>query len=130
MFNCYPERFLGIRLDRQNELIMSAHRTVAETEEVGLEITNELARNREKILSSRARVRRFSSLILTSSMLCCVGSRVHWYHRFCKANIIGYGTTRCSTTTYTCWISLYICNCHINHHIFRDCWEAHWQVSI
>lgn len=37
---------------------MNAQRTVAETEEVGIEITNELARNREKILSSRARVSR------------------------------------------------------------------------
>jgi hypothetical protein len=45
------------RLSRQNEMIQNATRTVAETEEVGLEITQELARNREKIESSRARVR-------------------------------------------------------------------------
>jgi len=37
-------------------MILNAQRTVAETEEVGIEITNELARNREKIDSSRARV--------------------------------------------------------------------------
>lgn len=37
-------------------MIQNATRTVAETEEVGLEITQELARNREKIESSRARV--------------------------------------------------------------------------
>lgn len=45
-----------IRLDRQNDLILNSVRTVAETEEVGIEITKELERNREKILSSRARV--------------------------------------------------------------------------
>ena len=44
------------RLARQNELIANATRTVAETEEVGLEITTELARNREKIESSHAKV--------------------------------------------------------------------------
>ncbi len=38
-------------------MIANATRTVAETEEVGLEITQELSRNREKIESSRARVR-------------------------------------------------------------------------
>ncbi len=37
-------------------MILNATRTVQETEEVGLEITSELARNREKIESSRARV--------------------------------------------------------------------------
>ncbi len=37
-------------------MIANAYRTVAETEEVGLEITSELARNREKIESSRAKV--------------------------------------------------------------------------
>ena len=45
------------RLDRQNEAILNATRTVAETEEVGIEITNELARNREKIETGRSRVR-------------------------------------------------------------------------
>lgn len=45
------------RIDNQNELIRNAQRSVAETEEVGLEITAELARNREKIESSRAKVR-------------------------------------------------------------------------
>jgi hypothetical protein len=47
---------LFFRLSRQNEMIANAYRTVAETEEVGLEITSELARNREKIESSRAKV--------------------------------------------------------------------------
>ena len=45
------------KLSRQNEMIANAHRTVAETEDVAAEITTELARNREKILSSRAKVR-------------------------------------------------------------------------
>lgn len=44
------------RIGRQNDLISNAHRTVSETEEVGMEITAELARNREKIESSRAKV--------------------------------------------------------------------------
>lgn len=48
--------FDPLRLNRQNDMILNATRTVQETEEVGLEITQELARNREKIESSRARV--------------------------------------------------------------------------
>ncbi len=44
------------RIGRQNEMISNAHRSVLETEEVGMEITSELARNREKIESSRAKV--------------------------------------------------------------------------
>lgn len=47
------------RLERQNEMIMNAQRTVAETEEVGLQITEELGRNREKIQSAHSRVRYF-----------------------------------------------------------------------
>lgn len=45
-----------IRLSRQNEMIANAHRTVAETEDVAAEITTELARNRQTIMSSRAKV--------------------------------------------------------------------------
>jgi hypothetical protein len=45
------------RIERQNELISNAHRSVLETEEVGMEITAELSRNREKIESSRSKVR-------------------------------------------------------------------------
>lgn len=44
------------RLARQNEKIMNAHRTVAETEDVANEITEELGRNREKIESSHGKV--------------------------------------------------------------------------
>lgn len=47
------------RLLRQNEMIENAHRTVLETEEVGMEITTELQRNREKIQSSRAKAAEF-----------------------------------------------------------------------
>jgi len=50
------------KLDRQNEMILNATRTVAETNEVGIEINNELARNREKIESSRSRTREFAGL--------------------------------------------------------------------
>lgn len=35
---------------------MNAHRTVMETEDVALEITSELARNREKIESAHGKV--------------------------------------------------------------------------
>ena len=47
------------KLFRQNETILNAQRTVAETEEVGIEITDELARNRERIQASRDRVSEF-----------------------------------------------------------------------
>ena len=50
------------KLFRQNEAILSAQRTVAETEEVGIEITDELARNRERIQASRDRVSEFVSI--------------------------------------------------------------------
>lgn len=48
--------FTKHRIGRQNEMISNAHRSVLESEEVGMEITSELARNREKIESSRAKV--------------------------------------------------------------------------
>lgn len=44
------------RLARQNERIASATRTVAETEEVGMDITKELASNRAKIESVQSKV--------------------------------------------------------------------------
>jgi hypothetical protein len=43
-------------LARQNDTILAAQRSVAETEDVALEITNELARNREKIQSAHSKV--------------------------------------------------------------------------
>jgi len=42
---------------RQNEIIENAKRTVAETEEIGIETIAELQNNREKIESARAKVR-------------------------------------------------------------------------
>jgi hypothetical protein len=44
------------RIDKQNDAIANARRTVGETEEIGHEIIGELARNREKIESTRNRV--------------------------------------------------------------------------
>lgn len=48
--------FQYLRINRQNDIILNAQRTVADTEEVGLEITNELSKNREKIQSSQSKV--------------------------------------------------------------------------
>jgi vesicle transport through interaction with t-SNAREs protein 1 len=55
------DRLLGVndKLYRQNEMILSAQRTVFETEEVGADIVNELSRNREKIESAQERARDF-----------------------------------------------------------------------
>lgn len=58
------------RISRQNEMIQNATRTVAETEEVGEEITAELARNREKINSSRAKVLLLYYIVEKRSLIC------------------------------------------------------------
>lgn len=50
------------KINRQNEKILSAQRTVAETEEVGAEIIDELGRNREKIQSSHNKIKDFVGL--------------------------------------------------------------------
>lgn len=52
------------RINRQNETIRNATKTVAETEEVAINITSELNRNREKIESTRDKVS------ITSIFLC------------------------------------------------------------
>lgn len=44
---------------RQNEIIENCKRTVAETEEIGIETIAELQNNREKIESARAKVTAF-----------------------------------------------------------------------
>jgi len=49
-------------LSRQNETLDNARRIMAETEDVALEITEELGRNREKIQSTHSRVRDVSGL--------------------------------------------------------------------
>eukprot|EP01035_Chromulina_nebulosa_P017351 gene17351-22898_t len=63
------------KLTIQNELILNATRTVAETEEVGMEISKELARNREKIESSRTRAREFSGITDSARRLLSVMQR-------------------------------------------------------
>mmetsp|Transcript_7939 Transcript_7939/g.13163 ORF Transcript_7939/g.13163 Transcript_7939/m.13163 type:complete len:211 (+) Transcript_7939:159-791(+) len=50
------------RLDRQNEMISNAHRMVSETEQVGMEITAELTRNREKLESSREKAAEYAGI--------------------------------------------------------------------
>lgn len=49
-------------LSSQNETLENARRVMAETEDVALEITSELGRNREKIQSASSRVRDVSGL--------------------------------------------------------------------
>jgi hypothetical protein len=56
-------------LSRQNETILNATRTVAETEDVAMEITQELGRNREKIESAHSKVREFSGMTDTARRL-------------------------------------------------------------
>lgn len=67
------------KLNRQNETILSAQRSVAETEDVAMDITNELSRNREKIESSREKVR----ILADESRECALAKQRR------KANIIG-----------------------------------------
>jgi vesicle transport through interaction with t-SNAREs protein 1 len=50
------------KLDGQNDTLDNARRVMAETEETALDITSELARNREKIQSSRDKVVDVSSM--------------------------------------------------------------------
>jgi hypothetical protein len=47
------------KVNRQTEILMAAQRTVAETEEVGQEITKELASNRDKIKAANDKVFQF-----------------------------------------------------------------------
>eukprot|EP01041_Mallomonas_annulata_P002496 gene2496-4852_t len=57
------------KLLSQNEKIMNATRTVAETENVAIEITQELHRNREKIESAHGKVREFAGITDTARRL-------------------------------------------------------------
>ena len=52
----------GDKIGRQNDTLDNARRVMAETEDVALEITEELARNREKIQASRDKVLDVSSM--------------------------------------------------------------------
>ena len=58
------ERFMDAndKLLLQNDKIANAQRTVAEVEDVGTDITNELQRNREKIQATHAKVDEFTSI--------------------------------------------------------------------
>lgn len=58
------ERLLGVsaQLEGQNETLDKARRVMADTEEVALEITTELGRNRETLESAHGRVRDMSGL--------------------------------------------------------------------
>mmetsp|Transcript_24990 Transcript_24990/g.23969 ORF Transcript_24990/g.23969 Transcript_24990/m.23969 type:complete len:216 (-) Transcript_24990:114-761(-) len=60
----HRQKYLDVndKVGRQNDMIANSLRTVAETEEVGLEITSELARNREKIQSSHGKVNEFAGI--------------------------------------------------------------------
>jgi len=62
--NGHRERLLqaGENLSAQNDTLENARRVMAETEDVALEITSELGRNREKIQSATGRVRDVSGL--------------------------------------------------------------------
>ena len=55
MYNCVLF-YYNFRIRRQNEIIENCMRTVAETEDIGIETIAELQSNREKIESARAKV--------------------------------------------------------------------------
>ena len=78
----YSILFIYSRLDRQNEAILNATRTVAETEEVGIEITNELARNREKIETGRSRVSFVYFVYIYILLSCNIEVFISLFHLF------------------------------------------------
>eukprot|EP00600_Ochromonadales_sp_CCMP1393_P009012 CAMPEP_0174969010 /NCGR_PEP_ID=MMETSP0004_2-20121128/8484_1 /TAXON_ID=420556 /ORGANISM="Ochromonas sp., Strain CCMP1393" /LENGTH=181 /DNA_ID=CAMNT_0016218371 /DNA_START=159 /DNA_END=701 /DNA_ORIENTATION=- len=57
-------RFLDVneKIRNQNEMIENAKRTVAESEDIGLETLGELERNREKIESAREKNQEFAAI--------------------------------------------------------------------
>ena len=62
--NAAKERLLDTtnQVEQQNETLDKARRVMADTEEVALEITTELGRNRESLESAHGRVREMSGL--------------------------------------------------------------------
>jgi len=62
--NDHRERLLQTNesLQNQNSTLENARRVMAETEDVAMDITQELARNRETMESARGRVRNVSGL--------------------------------------------------------------------
>lgn len=60
---------VGSSLSRQNDTLTNARRVMAETEDVALEITEELGRNREKIQNARSKVQEVSGMTNTARRL-------------------------------------------------------------
>lgn len=60
---------VGSNLQRQNDTLQNARRVMADTEDVALEITEELGRNREKIQSARSKVLEVSGMTNTARRL-------------------------------------------------------------
>ena len=88
------------KLARQNEVILAASRTVAETEEVGIEITNELIRNREKIQSAHAKTRDFIGITDSARRLITSMQRRDVQQRFILAFIAVVLIIAISITVY------------------------------
>mmetsp|Transcript_11605 Transcript_11605/g.11627 ORF Transcript_11605/g.11627 Transcript_11605/m.11627 type:complete len:213 (+) Transcript_11605:89-727(+) len=74
------------KIASQNEKILNATRTVADTENVAIEITQELGRNREKITSAHEKVREFAGVTDTARRLLHSMSRREVQQKF----IIGF----------------------------------------
>lgn len=70
------------RLNKQSEMLANATRTVEETTGTAIEITEELARNREKILSVHDKVRQFSGVTDTARRIISSMSRREVRQRF------------------------------------------------
>lgn len=84
------QRFLNTneKLDRQNEMIANAHRSVLESEEVGLVITEELTRNREKLESSASKASEFAGITDTARRLLSNMSRRNTRQRWLTVLIV------------------------------------------
>lgn len=57
------ERIVQDKIAQQNEKILAAHKSVAESEDVGADIVFELGRNREKIATTQAKASEFKGEI-------------------------------------------------------------------
>jgi hypothetical protein len=91
---------LPYRLDRQNEMIQNAHRTILETEDVGNEVISELVRNREKIQSSRAKATDFAGITDSARRLLASMSRRDVRQRFVLLFIAAILIVAISITIY------------------------------
>lgn len=70
------------RLQRQNDLILSATQSINETENLGMEICTELGRNREKIMSTREKTLEFLNMSDTGRRIVSSISRRDQYQRY------------------------------------------------